>query len=402
METLPKEKLFSASFIYVCVANFLLFFSFYLLMPIFPFYLVEKFQTDNSQAGLVLACVSLTVILVRPFSGYLVDVTSRKPLYLLAYFLLMWAYLGYALATALTLVVVVRLAHGLVFGTVTIAGSTLLIDIIPASRRGEGLGYYGMMNNLSMTIGPMVGMLLHDFYNYDVIFAFAIGSCFIGLIFAVLIKAPVKPRLPGTTVISLDRFVLLKGLRAGGALVLMSIPYAMTTSFVAMYGKELNVVGGVAWFFTMLAVGLICARFFSGRAVDRGKLTEMILLGTAFTVVAFLLLASSKFFMGMNNLAGSVVYFASALLLGLSYGSIFPAYNTLFVSLAKHNQRGTANATYLNSWDLGIGIGLLLGGYLSQHAGYPATYTLGAILCGASFVVFITVVVAHFHKNRVE
>ncbi len=402
MEASPKEKLFTASFIYVCIANFLLFFSFYLILPIFPFYLVENFQTSNSQAGLVLACVSLTVILVRPFSGYLVDVTSRKPLYLLAYFLIMWVYLGYALATALTLVVLIRLAHGLIFGTVTIAGSTLLIDIIPSSRRGEGLGYYGMMNNLSMTIGPMVGVFLHDFYNYNVIFAFAIGACFVGLIFAILVKTPAKPRIAESTVISLDRFILLKGLRAGGALVFMSVPYAMTTSFVAMYGKELNVMGGVAWFFTMLAVGLICARFFSGRAVDRGRLTQMISLGTACTAVAFLMLASSQYFMSISPYAGSAMYFASALALGLSYGSIFPAYNTLFVSLAQHNQRGTANATYLNSWDLGIGFGLLFGGYLTQHLGYPTTYSLGAAFTGISFVTFTTAVVAHFRRNKVE
>lgn len=397
-----KEKLLTSSFVFVCIANFMLFFSFYLLLPIFPFYLVENFQASNSQVGIVLACVSITVLLVRPFSGYLVDVTSRKPLYLLPYFCIMWVYLGYDLATTLTLVVLIRLAHGLIFGTVSIAGNTLLIDIIPSSRRGEGLGYYGMMNNLSMTFGPMVGVFLHDFYNYDVIFACAIASCFVGLIFAVLVKAPAKPRIPETTVLSLDRFILLKGLRAGAALMFLSVPYAMTTSYVAMYGKELNVLGGAAWFFTLFAAGLIFARFYSGRAVDRGRLTQMISLGTACTIGAFLLLASSKFFMGKSDLAGTAVYFVSALLLGLSYGSIFPAYNTLFVSLAKHNQRGTANATYLNSWDLGIGFGLLLGGYLTQHAGYPIAYGLGAGFTVVSLVIFTTAVVAHFRRNRVE
>ncbi|MDR2937516.1 MAG: MFS transporter [Prevotellaceae bacterium] len=397
-----KDKLFTRSFIYVCIANFMLFFSFYLLMPIFPFYLVENFGTTNSQIGAVLACVIVTVLLVRPFSGYLVDVTSRKPLYLLAYFCIIWVYLGYALATALSLVVIIRLINGMIFGTVSIAGNTLLIDIIPSSRRGEGIGYYGMMNNLSMTFGPMVGVFLHDYYSYNVIFACAIISCAVGLLFALLVKAPAKPRVLEKTVISLDRFILLKGLRAGAALMFLSLPYAITTTFVAMYGKELNVLGGVAWFFTVFAVGLICARFFSGRAVDRGQLTQMITVGTAGTIGAFLLLASAQFFMGYGAIIGSAVYFASALLLGLSYGSIFPAYNTLFVSLAHHNQRGTANATYLNSWDLGVGFGLLLGGYITQHSGYPVAYGLGAACSAVSLVVFTTAVVAHFRKNRIE
>jgi MFS family permease len=98
---------------------------------------------------------------------------------------------------------------------------------------------------------------------------------------------------------------------------------------------------------------------------------------------------------------GCVLYFVSAFLIGYGFGTIFPAFNTLFINLAPHSRRATANATYLTGWDVGIGAGMLLGGALSLN-GYAGSFAFGAILVLASFVYFVLFVSRHFMRHRLR
>lgn len=135
-----KEVLFTNSFRYILAANFLLFFAFYLIMPILPFYLTEEFGAGRSLLGVILSCYTVAALCIRPFSGYLLDMFSRKPLYMLAYFAFTAIFGGYMLAGTLGLFIALRVFHGFAFGMVTVAGNTIVIDIMPSSRRGKGWG----------------------------------------------------------------------------------------------------------------------------------------------------------------------------------------------------------------------------------------------------------------------
>ena len=157
-----KDKLITPSYCLILSANFLLYFGFWLMMPVLPFYLSEVFNADKAMIGVVLSCYTIAALCIRPFSGYLLDTFARKPLYLVAYFIFTAIFGGYLVAGTLTLFVMFRIVHGVSFGMVTVGGNTVVIDIMPSSRRGEGLGYYGLANNIAMSIGPMVGLFMHD------------------------------------------------------------------------------------------------------------------------------------------------------------------------------------------------------------------------------------------------
>ncbi|GHT67160.1 MFS transporter [Bacteroidia bacterium] len=380
----------------------MLHFSFYLILPIIPFYMMEQFGADNALIGIVLSCFTLTALLVRPFSGFFLDLAARKPQYLLAYLGITGVYLGYMFAATIGFLIMVRLAHGLFLGTATTAGGTLVIDIMPSERRGEGLGYFGMMNNLAMATGPMVGMFLHNTHpsNYTIIFGVSVVSCAIGWVVAMFIKAPPKPTVVKTP-LSLDRFILLKGLWGSASLLLTAIPYAMVTSFVAVYASQLHIEGSSALFFVFFAAGLIASRLFAGKKIDRGQLTKMIAIGTFGTSVAFLLLGITAH-LPVSGLLVSVYFYLTAVLTGMSYGMIFPAYNTFFVNLAHNNQRGTASSTYMTSWDLGIGIGLLLGGQMSNIIGLSHVYMIGAVVCLLSFGIFTAFTAPYYHRHKLR
>lgn len=398
---MAKEKLVTPGYVSILAANFLLFFAFYLILPILPFYLTEVFNANNAAVGLILSAYTIAALCIRPFSGFLLDTFSRKPLYLIAYFTFVAIFAGYILAGILSLFIMFRIVHGLAFGMVTVAGNTIVIDISPSSRRGEAIGYYGLMNNTAMSIGPMVGLFLHDFYSFETIFLCSLISGSIGFVMACLVKTPPKKTVEREP-ISLDRFILLKGIPAGISLLLLSIPYGMTTTYVAIYAKEIGITLNTGLFFTFMAVGMAVSRLFSGKQVDKGKITEIISLGFYLVCTCFFLLAACGKLMLINPKFTTVLFFIIPLLLGVGFGTMFPAFNTLFVNLAPHNKRGTATSTYLTSWDVGIGIGLTLGGYIAEHVSFDMTYFFGACLTVVSAIYFRVKVAPHFGRNKLR
>ncbi len=395
------QRLFTPSYCLMLAANFLMFFGFWMLVPVLPFYLAEAFKAEGTLIGLILSCYTVSALCIRPFSGYLIDRFARKPLYLVAYAVFTIIFAGYKFAGTLMLFALFRVLHGLAFGTTSVGGSTIVIDILPAERRGEGLGYFGLTNNFAMSIGPMLGLMLHGAVSYDIIFAIAFSASLVGLVAAALVRTPAKPRIASGP-LSFDRFILKRGIPAGISLLLMSVPYGMTTNYVALYAEQMGLHVNTGLFFTFMAVGMAISRIFSGRLVDRGRLTQLIAWGMYVVLLCFALLAACRNILEWSNGACIATFFFTALLMGVGFGTMFPAYNTLFVNLAPNSQRGTATSTYLTSWDVGIGIGMLVGGRIAEVSSLSYGYLLGAVLTFVSLIYYSRVVAPHFLEHKLR
>ena len=398
---MSSPVLWTKDFILACFANFLLYFAFYILLPTLPIYLIETFNAQTGLVGMVLSSYIIAALFIRPFSGFMLDSFSRKPLYFISYFLFIAIFAGYLAAGTLLIFTLFRIIHGFTFGMVSVAGSTVVIDVLPSERRGKGLGYFGITNNLSMAIGPMVGLLIIDITgSFVLIFLLSILSGAIGLVCVYFMKVPVKFKTKRAPV-SLDRFILIQGLPACFNLLLLGIPYAMMTTYVALYAVELDIGSAKSLFFTCLALGLIGSRTFSGAKVDKGMLSQMIVLGIFIVTVGFLMFSSLTWLYNSYVSMVKPLFFLSALILGLGYGTMFPAFTTLFVQLAHNNRRGTAMSTYLTGWDMGTSLGLFIGGIVAQTYGYAENYIFSVILCLFAAVFFRKITNPHFYKNRV-
>ena len=151
-----------------------------------------------------------------------------------------------------------------------------------------------------------------------------------------------------------------------------------------------------------MAVGLISSRLFAGKLVDRGRLLAVIGCGTAVVMGTYVVLASLlKLHLLTDSVLVPILFYGVAVSLGVGYGMLFPAYNTLFVNLAPHNRRATASSTYLTSWDIGLGLGLILGGRIADTAGgLPLSYLVGAFSVAISFVLFKKITAPHYERNK--
>ncbi len=385
-------------------ANFLLSFGFWLQMPILPFYLEQEFGLDKTTMGFVISCYTISALCMRAFSGYLMDSFSRKPLALIAFIIFSCVFGGYYLTASLLIFCVLRGLHGLSFGLSTVGLNTILIDVLPSSRRGEGIGYFGLANNLSMALGPLVGLYLgRTIISYNGVFLCGLTCGLIGCIVLACVKTKPKPKILNKQKISLDRFILIKGIPAAIALLLMSIPYGITTNYVILYAKESGFEVNSDLFFVLMACGMALARIFSGKLADKGYITQTISYGQIFVVICFLLLAFCKTFNNFSPILCAYTYLSCGCLMGIGFGIIFPSYNSLFVSLAPNNRRGTATSTYLTSWDVGLGIGIFIGGLISdKFGGFDASYIFGTITCIISAIFFKCYVTRHYLYNKLE
>ena len=396
-----EEKLFNKNYLCLCAANFLFFFSFYLLLPVLPFFIIEKFQAGNALIGTVISCYTLATLFVRPFSGYMMDAFKRKPLYLLALSIFTAVFAGYLFAATITILIIIRIVHGLAFGLTSVGGNTLVIDVVPSEHRGEGIGYFGVANNIAMAVGPMTGLFVYERFSFNAIFLGCMACSLLASFFASRIHAKVRPPVKRPP-ISLDRFILIKGLWAGVSFMLLAFAYGQISNYIALYAKEMGLAISSGLFFTVYAVGLIVSRLFAGKKIDQDKVTQTIVMGLGITVLALLGLGLCHHINTFGASYTAAVFLLIALCCGLGFGAAFPSFNALFINLGTHAQRGTATSTYLTSWDLGLGIGIFSGGLLAEHFSFATAYLVASGSVLVSLVFFVIVVTPHYQRNKIS
>ena len=413
---MPLPRLWNANYLKVWSANFMLYFSFMMVTPLFPLYLSEVFGATKDETGMVLSGYALTALLIRPFSGFLVDSFPRKLVLLVCYGLFALFFGGYLVAGSLLSFCILRTLHGAPMGATTVANSTVAIDVLPSSRRAEGIGYYGLSNNLGTAIAPTVGMLIYQWTgNYNIIFLISLVTAGIGFFINCTLMPP--PRSPfggvpdthslaatkhspkggagrGPSPISLDRFLLLKGWPEALCMAGYSFSYGVVSTYIAIYAKdELGITTGTGFFFTLLCAGLMLSRLIGARGLRQGRVAENASHGIIISFFGYLLFAA------LHNVWG---FYGAALIVGLGNGHMFPAFQTMFINLATSSQRGTANSTLYTAWETGFGLGIILGGVVSEFFSYGTAFWIAWLGNTAGVIFFFAYARQHFLRYRLR
>lgn len=392
---MTQDRLWNANYCKVMAANFSLFFAFYVLTPLLPLYLSEHFGATKDVIGMVLSGYTITALLVRPFSGYVVDTFPRKKVLLVCFTAFAIFFAGYLAASTLLLFLIVRTLHGGPFGALTVANSTVAIDVLPSSRRTEGIGYYGLSNNLAMAIAPTIGIFVYQWSgSFELLFWIALAVAVGGLMVDSTVK--VKPQTshlkPQT--LSWDRFFLLRGWLLGVNMVAFGFSFGVLSNYLAIYGKEvMGITGGTGTYFMLCSVGLILSRIQGGKALRQGRLTHNAGSGMVISFIGYTL------FILVPNMVG---YYASALLIGLGNGHMWPAFQNMTINVAGNNQRGTANSTILISWDIGMGLGILVGGVIAEMISYGAAFWTVVLVNGSGVALFFLATKQFFLKRNLN
>ena len=390
------------------VANFTLFFAFYVLTPLLPLYLSEHFGATKDVIGLVLSGYTITALLFRPFSGYVVDAFPRKTVLMISFGAFAIFFAGYLAASTLLLFTIVRTLHGGPFGALTVSNSTVAIDVLPSSRRTEGIGYYGLSNNLAMAIAPTIGIFIYKYtQSFELLFWLALVVACAGWIVDATVKLDAKATIKNKSKFSWDRFFLVRGWLLGLNMVAFGFSFGVLSNYLAIYGKEvMGITGGTGTYFMLCSVGLILSRLQGGKALRNGRVTHNAGSGMVISLVGYTLFilvpTLSSLFTLHSSLFTSLGYYGSALLIGLGNGHMWPAFQNMTINVAHNNQRGTANSTILISWDIGMGMGILVGGVVSELLGYSAAFWTVVLVNASGVACFFLATKAFFLRRNLN
>lgn len=360
--------------------------AFYFMVPILPLFLSDNLSATEGQVGLVLSFYTIAALIIRPFAGFAVDTIGRYGIYVGSLLLFTLTFFGYPWATSILFVLVLRFVHGLTWGSMSSAGSTIAVDLVPQKRRGEGIGIFGLSMTIAMAIGPLIAILITGDGDYNRLFFSAAAFSFLGLILALFVRVPKINSQKHK--FSFSSLIEKKALPVSLNMFFITIPYGGIISFIALYGRSINIESS-GLFFLLLALGIAVSRIVSGKSFDRVGPKNISLVGLGLLITGLFILALNK------NVIG---YHSAALVLGFGFGILMAT----FQAIANHNvaaeKRGAANATYLTFFDLGIGFGMLLIGYLIQILDYSGAFILCAAIEFLALFVFLFYTLPKFRQ----
>ncbi|MDO4163463.1 MAG: MFS transporter [Bacteroides sp.] len=374
-QTERQEKLWTASFIKICLVNLFIFINFHALLPTFPFF-VTYLGGDAVAIGLATALFSVASILSRPFLGWLTDTKGRCLLLTLGLVGMSLIPMGYFVSAGIAMAVLLRTVHGAFHAASSNAASTWVTDIIPHTRMGEGLGMYGLSMAISTAVAPALGLAVMNAYGFRPLFALAtLAGCI-----ALLLGLSIKNR---------NYKLSSEPLRLGNLFEKMSLPASVTQFFfmiaygvievyVAIYASTHHLPSG-GIYFIFIAVATVLTRILLGRAIDRYGEARLVYTGNAAIIIGILLLVFAH---------NTPCYILSALLLGYSFGAIQPSLQTMAMHAVSPERRGAASSTFFVAFDLGIALGGFLAGVLIKYFDYDTMFLIIGLFCVVSWAYY--------------
>ena len=369
---MARESIITRNFVLAWLVSFASFASFYFLLATLPVYIVQVGGRE-AEVGFIIGVFSGSALLLRPLVGRAADHWGRKSLILVGTGLLFISSLLYIPAQGVVPLLLVRVLHGVGWAAFGTAAFVLVADILPASRRGEGGGYYGMSVNLAMAAGPAVGVLLLQAFSFPFLFLSAAGVALVAFLFSGLLS-----EVPGTRGSS-SAFMEKRALFPSLVLSLSALTYGSIVSFLPLFARKQG-IGNPGLFFTVFALALVLARGPLGRASDRWGRGATIIPG---------LLASGVSLVLLSYASSLVLFLLMALLYGLAFAAVQPSLMALTIDRVPPQRRGAAMGLFGMAMDLGIGAGSFLWGFVAQVAGFPQMYRLAGLTSLVALVVFL-------------
>lgn len=375
IRTATQTKLWTGSFIKICLVNFFIFVNFHALLPTFPFF-VTALGGDAVVIGLATALFSIASIVSRPFVGWLIDTKGRRTILILGLIGMTLIPMGYFVSAGIALAVLLRTAHGAFHAASSNASSTWVADIIPISRMGEGLGMYGLSMAISTAVAPALGLAVMNAWGFRPLFAVAALSALLALLIGISIRK--RDYKLSTQPLKFSALFERMSLPASVTQFFFMMTYGVIEVYVAIYATGHDLPGG-GIYFICIAVATVLTRILLGRAVDKYGEGILVYTGNAAIVAGTLLLVF------VHNLPG---YILSALLLGYSFGAIQPSLQTMAMHAVAPERRGAASSTFFVAFDLGIALGGFLAGVLIDRFGYDRMFLIIALSSVISLIYY--------------
>ncbi|WP_338448527.1 MFS transporter [Niallia oryzisoli] len=382
---MDKPKLWTKDFIKITTISFFIFLAFYILLTALPIQLTKEFGGGADQAGLLLTLFLIAAIIVRPFAGKWVSIGSQKKILIYSATAFFVGTLFYPFVTNIWILFILRILHGLTFGVITTVKGTISAEIIPDSRRGEGMSWFSLAMGLAMVIGPVIGLNLANIGAYNTAYNLCIVISLLNILLSMVIHVP-EQRQPAKVSNTSKRFNfndLIDKKAAPFALVvfILACAYSGIASFLALYAQEINLVKAASTFFILYAGLMFVFRPFTGVWADHYGANKIVYPCIVLFAIGMVMLSLPQ---------TAVIMIMAGAIIGIGYGSVTPILQTQIISSVEKHRVGIANSLFFNSMDLGMAIGALVLGIAAKSFGYSSVFITGIVLIVAGGIAYLT------------
>ena len=356
--------------------NFTVFVSAFQLLPTAPFQIL-KLGGSQAAAGLFLGFLTYASAVSAPITGAIGDRFGKRRMLMVASAAITIFSLLYAIAPSYQLILALVLVHGVFWSGLLSSSSSYIVDIIPASRRGEGIAYSGFASILAIAVAPWIGLYVFDYGGWQLlcIEAAALNVLMAGIAWRL---PPDRRHVDHAPSLHPRDLVEWRVIIGAVTLFLYSFSYGGITSFVAVYAGQVGVPR--ALYFTVFCVATLVTRPFIGRYADR--------IGHARLIVPCLVMVVLA--VGVLSIADSQAMFVvSALLFGVGFGSAYPLFVSHLMHHVAENRRTATFGAVIGAFDTGIGTGSIAVGWLSEHYGFGRAFAVAGAIALLSIPYFL-------------
>lgn len=382
MKPSASNKLWTKDFIVVSSVNFFLTLIFYLLMVTIAVYAVDEYHASTSQAGLVTGIFIIGTLFGRLFIGRMIDIIGRKRTLILGLILFTLTTLLYFVHLGIGFLLFTRFIHGVTLGMASTASGTIVAQIIPKARRGEGIGYFSMSSTLSTAIGPFIGLYMSQHTTFQMIFSFCLALgvfCFLTAFFVYVPKVEYSASASETKGLKLSNFIEPKALPIALITLAVAFCYSSVLSFINFYAIEIDLVQTASFFFIVYAGAVLVSRPFTGRLMDV-KCANFIMYPAFVVFAAGMVLLSQA--------SNSFTFLLAGVLIGLGFGNMQSVTQAIAVKLTPVTRMGLATSTFFIFLDAGLGFGPYLLGFVIPLTGYNTLYIILGVLVLATTILY--------------
>lgn len=386
MET--SSKIWNRKFILLFLTNLLVLAAFYASIPIIPVY-CQEIGITGAKVGIVLTAMSLATILFRPVAGYLLDNFNRYRVYLIFLALFCLAFPAFLVFPIFGALVVIRLYMGAVYSVCGSATMTLAGDVLPPTKITEGISRFAFTISIGMAVGPYVGIQVQNHLNSQTSFltVFAIAVVALLCVSCCRIKYPKVQRKK----FALKDSIYKPALPFMCNMMFLMIPYGAVIAYSSILAQEKGLTAVIPYFYICLVAGMLLSKLSTQRMIDAGRHRVLVYVSL---VVLVITMASYVFLETGAHLLIAGFFF------GLGYGILQPLFQSFVTGTTPKPKRGVANATYLLSYDIGIGIGALLMGFMQETIGLTTGFALTAIAYVVGGILYAAYSEGYYRKLR--
>ncbi|MEH7179683.1 MFS transporter [Neobacillus vireti] len=378
-----KPKLWTKDFIIVSGVNFLLSLIFYLLIVIIGVYAVNEYHATTSQAGLITGIFIVGTLIGRLLIGRSMDSIGLKRTLFIGLILFVLTTALYFIQLGITFLLITRLLHGFALGIASTAAGTIVAQIIPKKRKGEGIGYYSMSSTLSTAIGPFFGLYMIQHASIQFIFGLCLALGIFSLITAFFVNVPALEgitNINGIKGFKLSQLIEPKAIPIAMITLILGFCYSSVLSFISFYAIEIDLVRTASFFFLVYSIAVLFSRPFTGRLMD--------VKGANYVMYpSFVLFAAGMLLLGTAH--SSFTLLLAGILIGLGFGNMQSCSQAIAIKVTPPQRMGLATSTFFIFLDAGLGFGPYLLGFFLPFSSFSTLYMiLGVVVLGTSGLYF--------------